>query len=215
MIDLWEMMGRLVTDPEFRADLTSNFPSGTTYTPDAHWRIKIPANYPPNAQYGDEYDRMRTLVHQYMPKPLSLMALGEMIWALTFDQFHTRLNDLGDAIGDYMEDHNLPDDNLFYIALGALILDQYLPIELFSRGNWHRFGFAALGQRERKILADLANPQPGPQGEIAALANNLCVLLWDHECNDSAVEWPAHTHPVALYDSNDLDGEEETNLESE
>ena len=195
MIDFWEMMGRLVTDSEFRDDLL-NLPM-KQYHLLPNQRAEIPADVATvgTANVRDDYYLLRSIVRSHMPdKPLSLMALGELLCALTSQEFRDRASGVAEAIEVLGLDE--PDDPGFYVALGALILDPNLVRELIINNAWRKWGFGFVSRRDRRILTQMLNVNVNP--EVANKVYQFCYVLWGSECNDSVIEWDAHTHPVAV-----------------
>jgi hypothetical protein len=189
MIDFWNMMGLLVTDEEFRDSLFA-LPK-TKYNIGSNQRASIPADM--NKQ--DDYATIRSIVQLFMPnKPLSLMALGEMLVALSSEKFRDRAVIVADKI-DAM-DLDLPDDTDFLVVLGALVTDQGLVNYLIQKRQWKKWGFGFVSRHDRRLLARLLDKNVNETVWNAVF--QFCNTLWDHECNDNVVEWPEHTHPVAL-----------------
>jgi hypothetical protein len=193
MIDFWKMMGFLVTNDNFRADLFS-IPL-RTYTMMANQRARIPGDPAASpASGGNDYALIRGLVQPYLTgMPLSLMALGEMLVSLTHQDFRADATNVARLIGGL--GLSAPDDDNFYIALGAMILDSNLTPKLLA-GDWEPWGFGAVTANDRDRLNRILNPAVSPA--IPNAVHDFCVNLWGHECNDNLIEWPAHTHPVAI-----------------
>ena len=194
MIDFWEMLGRMMMNQTFLNDLVGF--KGVQYPVGADHRAVIP-NDPATigtAQPSDDYDLMRTIVNRYMPgKPLSLMALGEMLWCLTIPAFRSK----GKIAAAKVAQLGLaaPANDNFYIALGAMVLDENLRIELIENGNWGKWGFGSVAPADQTALAKVMDNNQNP--DVVDAIHNFCFTSWDPDCNARAIEWVGHTHPVA------------------
>jgi len=194
MIDFWKMMGFLVTNDNFRADLFG-IPL-RTYTMLSNQRARIPGDPAADpASGGNDYALIRGLLQPYLPGvALSLMGMGEMLISLTHQSFRDDATTVAGLITDL--GLGAPDDDNFYIALGAMILDSNLTSKLLTGNAWNQWGFGAVTADDRDKLNGILNPNVS--ATIPNAVHNFCVNLWGHECNDNLIEWPAHTHPVAI-----------------
>lgn len=194
MIDFWEMIGRMVMDQKFLNALLAF--KKVQYTVGSDGRASIP-NDPStigSAQQNDDYNLMRRLVRTYMPnKPVSLMALGEMLCALTIPAFRTKGQIAAAKIGKL--GLPAPKNDYFYVALGAMILDENLRSELADSGNWSDWGFDGVDPEDKATLTSLLNVNQSPDAVDAV--HTFCLTGWGHDCNDRLIEWIGHTHPVA------------------
>jgi hypothetical protein len=193
MIDFWEMLGRMVTNQNFLNALVGF--KKVQYTVGSDQRALIP-NDPSTigGQLNDDYYLMRQIVQQYMPgKPLSLMALGEMLYALTIPAFRVK----GQIAYAKIAQMGIPapQNDYFYVALGAMILDDGLRSELVDNNNWNNWGFDSVAAPDRASLTGLLNVNQN--ADVVDAVHNFCLTGWDIDCNDRVIEWVGHTHPVA------------------
>jgi hypothetical protein len=184
MIDFWEMMGRMVTDQNL-LNILVNLPI-VNYQVGQDHRAAIPPA---------DYTALRGKVAPFMPaKPLSLMALGEMLFALTIPAFRTNAGVVATKLAALHLPQ--PQNDKFYVALGAMIVDDRLRVELVDNGHWTKWGFDYVDPIDRQTLSaalDLGqNPIP-----VKAI-QNFCLTGWSHDCNDLVIEWAGHTHPVTV-----------------
>lgn len=146
----------------------------------------------------NHYDKIRKKVQKHMPnKPLSLMALGSMLHALTMKNFCKLAEEVAELIHYVVKrDHlTLPCDDLFYVALGAMIVDRILKQELIVYDNWDLWGFGCLSQPDRDILKDLLDDNLS--AELSQKVDAFCDTGWGQECDVTAIEWEGHVHPVS------------------
>jgi hypothetical protein len=194
MIDLWEMMGLLVMDRKFQKKVFA-FPK-RRYSMGKNQRSRIPVG--PTAKHPNDpndYELLRKIVGPHLPNtPLSLMGLGEMLFSLTSKDFRDKACLVAEAIKEM--DLDQPEDGTFYMALGAMITDPQLIVELLTNKNWRKFGFESVTRNDRKMLIEIVNQNYNPT--VYGLIHDFCYTLWGSECNDSIIAWDAHTHPVAL-----------------
>src|ERR1035438_8703373 len=151
MTDSWEILGRLAADATFRGKVL-NTTFNPPYSVGANGRAAIPK--------GD-YDNARKIVMQTIKdRPVSLMALGEMLYALASDAFRQALSTLVTEI--QKTGLNTADrDSNFYIALGAIIVDDQLRAELLGQAPYDKFGdfgFNAVLPADRADVVKLGDP---------------------------------------------------------
>ena len=189
MMDFWEMIGRMVTDKAFFTDLMA-FPM-KTYHLGSNQRASIPAD-PASGSAHNDYSLLRQIVQPRMPDvPLSLMALGEMLWGLTNTMFRQKAEVVSVKIGKL----NLPQpqDHFFYVALGLMILDDDLRADLIN-DKWDQLGFRLVNPVDRTTLKSFMDINLNP--DMVDTIRMFCHTLWPSECNDKLKEWTQHTHPV-------------------
>jgi hypothetical protein len=186
----------MVADTNFRNALYA-FPARNY--PVANSLASIPANFmtigKPNA--SDDYDVLRGMVQAqpYMSdKPLSLTALGLMLYGLSLPEFRQRAADLATAIaasGVVLQ----PVSNAgFYTALGAMVVDGNLSDQLIA-GQWQRWGFNTLvADADKPTLANLMNVAANLNVNLAA--THFCAYLWDQGCDNKMVEWSGYLQYV-------------------
>jgi hypothetical protein len=121
------------------------------------------------------------------------MALGEMRWALDSQDFRT----LGETVAGDIGGLGLPapQSSDFYVALGALILDQNLVTRLIANGQWAPMGFSSVEPADRDALAEILDPNRN--ADAPNHIYQFCYTIWAPDCFDRAVEWDGHVHPVA------------------
>jgi hypothetical protein len=193
MIDFWEMVGRMVTNQAFLKDLIGF--KRVQYPVGGNQRALIPADRSTigGAQLNDDYELMRTVVTNYMPgKPLSLIGLGTMLWALTIPSFRTK----GQIAAAKIAQAQLPApvNDSFYVALGVIIVDDNMRIELIDNGNWAGWGFSSVDPADRASLAKILDVNDNP--DTVSSVHNFCLTGWPVDCDARMFEWVGHTHPV-------------------
>ena len=189
MTDCWEILGRLAGDAAFQKTVfsaTFNPP----YSIGANGRAAIPKK---------DYDSARTTLRNagFTDRPISLMALGEILYALAFSSFRKAMAALALAIQNTRIKTVNRDFN-FYVALGAMIVDDTLRGELLGVSPYTQFdtfGFKGVVQADRADLAKLGDPNKSPT--VVAAADQLCTILWAPDCFEKYEFWNNHTHPVA------------------
>lgn len=196
MTDFWEMLGRLVADPNFRTALYAFPPRNYVVT---NSLANIPANFMSlgTATPNDDYDMLRGIV-QAQPsmndKPLSVTALGVMLYGLSLPEFRTRATAVGAAI--VASGVALPPvaNCGFYTALGAVVVDGNLCDQLVA-GNWQRWGFNTLvADADKPTMVNLMNVVTNLNVVLAA--EHFCSYLWDGACDNKAVEWNGYQQYV-------------------
>jgi len=177
MIDAWEIIGRVLTDADFRNTVLK---CGSTkpYPVNATSRADIP---------DDDYDRLRDAVGTKVKGPISLMALGEMLIAMRIPGLKEPLGKLAAAICN--TGVNTTDRTpLFYAALGAAMVDQELLKQLPY--DVKRFGFD-LTQKDEDDLKNIITDQ-----NVIDAEDPFCMSCWSEGCNLKMLYWEGHLHPI-------------------
>lgn len=188
MLDLWEYVGRLVTD-----QLVCNSYLNTQFQ--NHYAVNGVPQYHPNINDAD-YDAMRGLFFAAQggapQRPVSLMALGEMLWALTDARFPPAVRQLFTDTQNAAAANNIalagrtPD---FYTGLGATTIDP----QLRAPGPLDTAGFVNLKGADRTDVLTLAN---AVDPSMDAFCNSS---PWQKDCSARAIQWGGHLHPVAFH----------------
>lgn len=200
MTDTWEMMGRLLTDEEFRMTVFRVAPTR---------RPKV--NQATRAIFKKEdYDNLLEAVRHFMPdRPISLMGLGEMLWPLTKASFRQHVVQAARIIDETGIDTKRP-DYYFYVALGAMTVDRQLRDKLVSLppfSNFDLYGYKKLSRRDRAALVALflwTNPNQGvvTATPVVQACETMCDDDWTDDCFQRTIflKYPKgpHTHPVPL-----------------
>ncbi len=211
MLDLWEIFGRLVTDDDFRGAVFNGNFSGTVAMP--YQEKNDTATPPVRMRRMDipptDYMNLRYVVSLKVAKPISLMALGEVVYAMTQNGFIDDMNKLAATLQQKFAGQTPPFDPSdktpdFYRALGALVLDQNL-LDLFVNSNggsspvFDTYGFGPLFGDDLQAVFEAFQPDAGEVGFSATYlgCQTVCDGSWVPDCNDIAVEWAGHTHPAA------------------
>jgi hypothetical protein len=182
MVDLWEVLGRFVTNDSFRQSLYA-IPVGYYPLDPSGAALIIPA---------DRYNTARHMVTLVITDgPVSLMTVGELLLMLSSQKFRVLADDLVAAI----KSSNVSTagrSKLFYTAVGAMILDDSLRNIFYNKG-FDAVQFGSLSQPERDDLTTLADPA----SPVGAKANVACALFWLPRCHDKFNFYTNHVHPLA------------------
>jgi hypothetical protein len=185
MIEVWEAMGRMLTDEEFReAILGANVSKRAQPDEYGSWAI-----------LEQDYNTMLKAVRTRMDGPVSLMALGELIVALTYDNFGQSVRNLFHEI---CETHVRIDDcdPQFYVALGAIAIDPILRAKLLvEQENHAQFdanGFKRVCDADRRALLEIF--RQGNNDMDAAIADFL--VPWQIECYLRYCYFLGHKQPM-------------------
>jgi hypothetical protein len=199
MTDAWEILGRMLTDKKFRKSVFRVAPT------------KRPCvNRATRAKFDEkDYEDLRKVVRRFIPRPISLMGLGEMLWPLAGDSFRNHVEAIVKVIrwtGIRTEREN----HYFYVALAAMVVDAKLRTKLtgpVDSKDWDRFGYSSLSHEDRKALVDLFFWLPPNSGvttltPLQKASEDLCDDDWTDDCFIRTIflEYPTgvHTHPVPL-----------------
>jgi hypothetical protein len=187
MIDLWEVIGRMLTDEEFReAVLGANVCKKELPDKDGCWDIPESA-----------YNKMLSIVRTRMDGPISLMALGEMIVSQRFASFGENVRTAAVQIYETSIPTHGRDSN-FYIALGAMALDEELRKRLQhehpNHAQFDAYGFKRVSHDDRRALLKIFHKGDKAM-EIAFNAVCHDPGLWVPDCNDKMIYWKGHKHP--------------------
>jgi hypothetical protein len=213
MLDLWEIMGRLATDDQFRrAVFNSNFQPTYYQDVDAaknpNHRVKIPP---------EDYKNMRAVASLRVDGPISLMALGEILFAMTDARFKKAVSDLADTLAELFAKLDEPLDPStrgtdFFQALGVLLIDLNLQQDFVDDPtSIHQFALDALLGDDLDAVHQVLSQLPSegaPTPRVFLCCQDLCQGSWVPDCNALLAEWdtqvaPAsgavlkHTHPVS------------------
>lgn len=189
MIDFWELMGRMLTDQNF-LNAVLGYRATPAFTPAVanpmNQRIAIPQA---------DYDNMRTIVcgarAPMQGKPVSLMALGEILYVLTKPNFASRARAACAALNGLLAPQ-VTQQAPFYQALGAMTLDGSLRAEMADGGRFAQNGFGNVDQADQTNLSNYLRTGSGGEQAITA----LCGAGWQNDCNDKMLFWANHTHPI-------------------
>jgi hypothetical protein len=185
MVDFWEVFGRIVTNKKLRKELCKTCPDidfkTTTFPNFTNVGLNIDKKH---------YDNARTIVSCYVTDgPVSMMALGELLMALSSKEFRKRAEELATAIVECGVNTNGA-SRLFYVALGCMLLDENIR-NAFANGFFDRYQYGALGGLERDALATLANA-----ADVSSTATQACYLFWGTACGDFQTFYRGHLHPI-------------------
>jgi hypothetical protein len=191
MIDFWEVIGRALTDEEYREAILGANLSKQPY-PERDGLLEIPKA---------DYDTMLSIIRTRMDGPVSLMALGETIIALTYKGFPINLRKTAEAIrATHVRTQDR--DALFYIALGASILDKVLRRKLqHDELNHTQYDTYGLHMTLKDRLAHLAIIRP-TNTDVEIYATALCEgpdSPWEWQCQSFMLERKGHMHCWPMY----------------
>jgi hypothetical protein len=186
MMDTWEIFGRLATNDQFRqAVLAARFTGKYEVDCDG---IKIGAG-----DYTLARDLARTVIQD---RPLSLMALGELIVVLVYPRFRDGLEQLAKEIS---ADFTIGErDWRFFVCLGAMFFDSALAADLQADAtSFARYGFLAPDYpgREEDIETLQAMFDQDKFPKISNAANDACLDPWEKQCICRVLFWSEHLHP--------------------
>jgi hypothetical protein len=184
MTDFWEVLGRLVTNGDFRTTLFGAFSPGSYPIDLTHLTASIP-----KAQYGSAADIIAKKT--FADRPVSVMAIGELLYSMSYQRFRDFVEQLSQAITA----SRVPTSNrtpLFYMGLGDLIVDAQTA-QFFHAGQFDQAHYTALTNPERGDLQTLADPA----GSLAKISSSLCAFLWTVKCFVKQFAYDGHTHPIA------------------
>lgn len=210
MLDAWEIIGRMLTDDDFRASVYKAAPR------------KHPAiNKTTRAEFAErDFTRMRDAVTAVIKdRPVSLAGLGEILWPLVnntraFRDSIKKLTKIIEAGGVDTE----RDDPYFYVALGAMVVDPNLRGTLISESPFtpfDDFGFTSLSEDDRAALVSIfsfMDPRTvSAEAAADSASNDICETEWGSDCFLRTVWWEypplrqrgmlirrPHSHPVPL-----------------
>jgi hypothetical protein len=176
MTDAWEIIGRLITDDEFKTEIFGGVYSGP-YPMNTTNRAQIPEQ---------DYQTVRERAATKVKGPISLAAAGEVLIAMRFPDFRPRLDDLAKAIKT-TGINTAGRKPVFYQTLGASMADMRLLGRIANR--FSEFGLEVGGDNDdlTTVLTD--------NGVIAA-AKAFCSTCWTGGCQLRMIFWPEHVHPV-------------------
>ena len=186
MMDFWEIIGRAVTDYNFRTGLFWG-PYQAPYAVNSSSRAAIP-----KADYDTAIGAMRGAGMATRP-PLSVFAVGEILHDISIAGFQNEVNNVATTIQNSGVGIH-PQDVNFYVGLGAMIVDAPLQVQL-QAGSFDANGFSNVQPADRATLQTLFDPNLHP--EVIRASASLCARGWGTECFVKALFWPPnHTHPV-------------------
>jgi hypothetical protein len=190
MIDFWEVIGRALTDEEFReAVLGANL---NTKAPDQEGYWEIPEK---------DYETMLAVIRTRMDGPVSLMALGEIIVSLTYATFSVNLRKVAEQI--HATNVRTKDrDAHFYVAMGAMVLDRLLRERLrhdrLNHTQFDTYGFKHVSHDERRALLTIFSDQNRVLEERIFAFCEGHGSPWVPDCNDFMVcRTHRHCWPVS------------------
>ncbi len=195
MVDAWEIFGRLATDDAFRRAIFKG-PFQPHYAIDKCCCAIV---------LNEDYDRARDIINQHglRGRPISLMALGELLVARTVQGFMDAVQKLASSITDAAGSLNIAIGGrsvLFYTAFGAMIVDkQFRSRALASANAFDLLGFCAVLPADRTDLRQLFGYEVGEQKTmvVSGASDQFCNLFWEPHCNLRTVFYLGHVHPVA------------------
>jgi hypothetical protein len=212
MIDTWEILGRMLTDEEFRARVYRTAPSS---------RPRV--NKATRAEFAERnFTRLRTVVTEVIrDRPISLAGLGEILWPLSnntkpFRRAILKLARIIQASGADTGSSN----PYFFVALGAMMVDPNLRAVLLSETPFtpfDNFGFTSLSLADRAALVAIFTFTPpgitAVQAPGDSASNDVCDTQWGSDCFLRTIWWEyppeyqrgtkkvihhPHSHPVPL-----------------
>jgi hypothetical protein len=184
MTDFWEVLGRLVTNDGFRTALFGAFSTGNYPIDLTRLTVSIPKD-----QYGSAADVIAQTA--FADRPVSVMAIGELLYSMSFQQFRDFVAQLAEAV-TASGVTTMGRTPLFYTGLGGIIVDAQTA-QFFHAGQFVQAHYTALTGPERNDLQTLADPA----GAVAAISKPLCAFLWLPKCFVKQFVYDGHTHPVA------------------
>lgn len=182
MVDFWEVLGRLVTNDTLRNDIYKRFSTGDYAIDGAEHGFVIPRDH-----YNVAREEVAKVISE---RPVSLMTLGELLFALSQDV----VRDLIVKMANVIKTSAISvagRSALFYTGLGAMIIDDTVR-NAFDNNQFDAIQFKALSLAERTDLAALAKPS----GALKSLANEMCGRSWDPDCSAKFNFYDHHTHPA-------------------
>lgn len=185
MMDFWEIMGRAATITNFRNALFAG-PYYPPYPVGGNSRAAIPQ--------GDYTTAVTAIRNAGMVnRPLSLMAVGEILYSMSVANFNNQVVALFNAIQASGVPINPVDDN-FYVGLGVMTVDAPLRTILMNPAtNWGDYGLSGVQPADKATLQALFDPNLN----VAQAADGVCLVRWGNECFVKLLFWPVnHTHPV-------------------
>ena len=184
MVDFWMTIGRALSNETVLETLLEALPP-------KDYPIHVPLRGFVFAK--EDYDRARSAVvgglkAANLPAyPVSLMALGELLYTSSSANEHTNLRE---AV-KMMKAHGIGDgqEPLFYTALGALMVDPAVR-RMFEDGMFEEAMFGGLKEADKTTL-----------GKVAAdpefhLVSNAFEDLWVLDCFVRSAFYSGHVHPA-------------------
>src|SRR5580658_4726389 len=159
MVDFWEVVGRLTANGPGDAFFTRVFGafSRGSYQIDTAGRAIIPPAPLPRgggdaAAGKDHYGILSGIINPvFVDHPISLMAVGETLYMISFQTNYNNLSNLGGIVKGLRQ--TATPSNQYYQALGAMIIDSQLLAKL--QGGTANFKAANFGQLSASEYADL------------------------------------------------------------
>ncbi|MGA7241410.1 MAG: hypothetical protein WBY44_37350 [Bryobacteraceae bacterium] len=174
MVDFWEVLGRMLTNDNFRGRLYRAFPKPTWYDTGqeaatlVNWGLKIPAGH---------YKKARNIVKDVVKDgPVSLQTLGEILMVLSSQHFRDNADQLAKAIQATVNTQG--NSKLFYIGIGCMVLDGSVRVS-FKNAIFDDVQFGNLSGLEQDALATLAG-----NTRVKELSYDACQEFWDIACLD-------------------------------
>jgi len=180
MVDFWEIVGRLVTDGALRTTLFNAISTGSYPLDTRGYRIVIPS---------DHYDGIRTIVGPKLHGPVSLMALGEILYLLADQRLRVGVTALSTVISNSGA-ATTGRSAAFYTALGAMVFDD--TVRTGFEGDDFTY-FPGVTGDEKNTIVSLAVAA----GPLQNAASELCRDGWNPDCFVKFRFYTDHTHPLA------------------
>lgn len=183
MIDLWMTIGRALTNETVLNALLTALPP-QDYLIDVYFRG---FRFSPA-----DYDRARDAIRSglsaagIVPYPVSLMALGELLYTSSTIDEHKTLR----KAQHLMQSENIGNsrDPLFYTALGASMVDPAVR-QLFASGRFQDVMFDALNPADRALLTKIASAS-----QFHHLSGEFEDSKWTPDCDLRLVFYGDHCH---------------------
>ena len=177
MVNYWMIIGRAATSTEVRKAVQESLP------PRAY---RIDVNRRSFRFSRDEYQLARDVVRRGLEAaglvvvPMSLIELGELLYASCYQEVHESLSLLSEMMKRY--DISAKRQPLFYSALGLAIVDQEAA-RMFRGGHFKEAMFDGLTDDDcetlRKVLSD---------HELQKHTSQLSRICWEPDCTSKGFD---------------------------